>query len=126
MPELEELRAPILRIADPHSSFEVMTDASDIAIKAVLLQDFGEGLQLSANESRKLHHRAKLSDTRQGDARDRARVQSVAVLPDGRRRYSMDRPPKPTLHPHTSTTQPTTDSVVGFYGIQLPLYARNG
>ncbi|CAI7788414.1 unnamed protein product, partial [Closterium sp. NIES-54] len=32
---------PVLRIADPHRPFEVVTDASDIAIGAVLLQDFG-------------------------------------------------------------------------------------
>ncbi|CAI7880518.1 unnamed protein product, partial [Closterium sp. NIES-54] len=36
---------PILRIADPHRPFEVVTDASDIAIGAVLLQDFSNGLQ---------------------------------------------------------------------------------
>ncbi|CAI7797883.1 unnamed protein product [Closterium sp. NIES-53] len=45
---------PVLRIADPHSPFEVVTDASDIAIGAVLLQDFGNGLQPIAYESRKL------------------------------------------------------------------------
>ncbi|CAI7812241.1 unnamed protein product, partial [Closterium sp. NIES-54] len=46
---------PILHIADPHRPFEVVTDASDIAIGAVLLQDFGNGLQPIAYESRKLH-----------------------------------------------------------------------
>ncbi|CAI7913786.1 unnamed protein product [Closterium sp. NIES-53] len=46
---------PVLRIADPHRPFEVVTDASDIAIGAVLLQDFGNGLQPIAYESRKLH-----------------------------------------------------------------------
>ncbi|CAI7852328.1 unnamed protein product [Closterium sp. NIES-53] len=46
---------PILRIADPHRPFEVVTDASDIAIGAILLQDFGNCLQPIANESRKLH-----------------------------------------------------------------------
>ncbi|CAI7864206.1 unnamed protein product [Closterium sp. NIES-54] len=45
---------PVLRIADPHRPFEVVTDASDIAIGAVLLQDFGNGLQPIAYESRKL------------------------------------------------------------------------
>ncbi|CAI7745804.1 unnamed protein product [Closterium sp. NIES-53] len=46
---------PVLRIADPHRPFEVVTDASDIAIGAVLLQDFGNGLQPIAYESRKLY-----------------------------------------------------------------------
>ncbi|CAI7773707.1 unnamed protein product [Closterium sp. NIES-53] len=46
---------PVLRIADPHRPFKVVTDASDIAIGAVLLQDFGNGLQPIAYESRKMH-----------------------------------------------------------------------
>ncbi|CAI7853511.1 unnamed protein product [Closterium sp. NIES-53] len=46
---------PVLRIADPHRPFEVVADASDIAIGAVLLQDFGNGLQPIAYESPKLH-----------------------------------------------------------------------
>ncbi|CAI7873657.1 unnamed protein product, partial [Closterium sp. NIES-53] len=46
---------PVLRIADPHRPFEVVTDASDIAIRAVLLQNFGNDLQPIAYESRKLH-----------------------------------------------------------------------
>ncbi|GJP62824.1 hypothetical protein CLOP_g19847, partial [Closterium sp. NIES-67] len=46
---------PVLRIADPDRPYEVITDASVIAIGAVLLQDFGEGLQPVAYESRKLH-----------------------------------------------------------------------
>ncbi|CAI7880692.1 unnamed protein product [Closterium sp. NIES-53] len=46
---------PVLRIADPHRPFEVVTDASDIAIGAVLLQDFGNKLQPIAYESQKLH-----------------------------------------------------------------------
>ncbi|CAI5503975.1 unnamed protein product [Closterium sp. Naga37s-1] len=45
---------PVLRIADPSKPFEVVTDASDFAIGAVLLQDFGNGLQPIAYESRKL------------------------------------------------------------------------
>ncbi|GJP72440.1 hypothetical protein CLOP_g3172 [Closterium sp. NIES-67] len=45
---------PILRISDPNRPYEVVTDASDIAIGAVLLQDFGDGLQPVAYESRKL------------------------------------------------------------------------
>ncbi|GJP75868.1 hypothetical protein CLOP_g6269 [Closterium sp. NIES-67] len=46
---------PVLRIADPHRPFEVITDASDLAMGAVLLQDFGEGLQPIAYESQKLN-----------------------------------------------------------------------
>ncbi|CAI7927358.1 unnamed protein product [Closterium sp. NIES-54] len=46
---------PVLRIADPHRPLEVVTDASNIAIGDVLLQDFGNGLQPIAYESRKLH-----------------------------------------------------------------------
>ncbi|CAI7747154.1 unnamed protein product [Closterium sp. NIES-53] len=45
---------PVLRIADPSKPFEVVTDALDFAIGAVLLQDFGNGLQPIAYESRKL------------------------------------------------------------------------
>ncbi|GJP40467.1 hypothetical protein CLOM_g147 [Closterium sp. NIES-68] len=66
--------------------------------------------------------RAKLSDTRQGDARDCTRLQGLAVLPYGRRRDSTDRPSQPIVHPRTATAQPTTYSVVRFYGIQLSLY----
>ncbi|GJP52126.1 hypothetical protein CLOM_g11223 [Closterium sp. NIES-68] len=46
--------SPVLRISDPNRPYEVVTDASDIAIGAVLLQDFGDGLQPVAYESRKL------------------------------------------------------------------------
>ncbi|GJP64857.1 hypothetical protein CLOP_g21796 [Closterium sp. NIES-67] len=46
---------PVLRIADPHRPFELITDASDVAVGAVLLQDFGKGLQSIAYESRKLN-----------------------------------------------------------------------
>ncbi|GJP77401.1 hypothetical protein CLOP_g7799 [Closterium sp. NIES-67] len=45
---------PVLHISDPNRPYEVVTDASDIAIGAVLLQDFGDGLQPVAYESRKL------------------------------------------------------------------------
>ncbi|CAI7790945.1 unnamed protein product [Closterium sp. NIES-53] len=46
---------PVLHIADPHHPFELVTDASDIAMGAVLLQDFGNGLQPISYESCKLH-----------------------------------------------------------------------
>ncbi|CAI7822009.1 unnamed protein product [Closterium sp. NIES-54] len=46
---------PVLHIADPHRPFELVTDASDIAMRAVVLYDFGNGLQPIAYESRKLH-----------------------------------------------------------------------
>ncbi|CAI7828971.1 unnamed protein product [Closterium sp. NIES-54] len=46
---------PVLHIADPHCPFELVTDASDIAVGAVLLQAFGNGLQPIAYESRKMH-----------------------------------------------------------------------
>ncbi|GJP31022.1 hypothetical protein CLOM_g7819 [Closterium sp. NIES-68] len=45
---------PVLRIADPERPFEVITDASDIAIGAELMQDFGNGLQPITYESRKM------------------------------------------------------------------------
>ncbi|GJP42130.1 hypothetical protein CLOM_g1727, partial [Closterium sp. NIES-68] len=50
---------PILRIADPHHPFKLITDASNLAVGAVLLQDFGEGLQPIAYESRKLNPAAR-------------------------------------------------------------------
>ncbi|GJP62199.1 hypothetical protein CLOP_g19286 [Closterium sp. NIES-67] len=43
---------PVLRIADPERPFEVITNASDIAIGAVLMQVFGSGLQPIVYESR--------------------------------------------------------------------------
>ncbi|CAI7923746.1 unnamed protein product, partial [Closterium sp. NIES-53] len=46
---------PVLRIADPHHPLELFTKASDIVVGALLLQDFGNGLQPIAYESRKLH-----------------------------------------------------------------------
>ncbi|CAI7776872.1 unnamed protein product [Closterium sp. NIES-54] len=45
---------PVLRLADPSQPFEVITDASDFAVGAVLLQDFGKGLQPIVYESRKM------------------------------------------------------------------------
>ncbi|GJP87017.1 hypothetical protein CLOP_g16984 [Closterium sp. NIES-67] len=48
------MSSPMLRIADPPRPFEVLTDASDFVIGAILLQDFDDGLQPIAYESRKL------------------------------------------------------------------------
>ncbi|GJP55952.1 hypothetical protein CLOM_g14963 [Closterium sp. NIES-68] len=45
----------VLRIADPYRPFDLITDTSDLAVCVVLLQDFGEGLQPIAYESRKLN-----------------------------------------------------------------------
>ncbi|GJP49600.1 hypothetical protein CLOM_g8787 [Closterium sp. NIES-68] len=48
------MSTPVLHIADQDRPFEVITDASDIAIGAVLMQDFGNGLQPITYESRKM------------------------------------------------------------------------
>ncbi|GJP48690.1 hypothetical protein CLOM_g7973 [Closterium sp. NIES-68] len=45
---------PVLRISNPDRPYEVITDASYIAIGVVLLQDFSDGLQPAAYELRKL------------------------------------------------------------------------
>ncbi|GJP39495.1 hypothetical protein CLOM_g23859, partial [Closterium sp. NIES-68] len=45
---------PVLRIADLECPYELVTDASNVAVGAVLLQDFGEGLQPISNDSRKI------------------------------------------------------------------------
>ncbi|GJP59701.1 hypothetical protein CLOP_g14975 [Closterium sp. NIES-67] len=44
----------LLRITDPERPFEVITDASDISIRAVLMQNFSNGLQPITYESRKM------------------------------------------------------------------------
>ena len=46
--------APILILPDPQRPYTLITDASDQAIGAVLLQDHGKGLQPIAYEGRKL------------------------------------------------------------------------
>ena len=46
--------APTLLIPDPHFSFTLITDASDFAVGAILLQDQGKGLQPVAYGSHKL------------------------------------------------------------------------
>ncbi|CAI5482703.1 unnamed protein product [Closterium sp. Yama58-4] len=58
--------SPTLSYPDPTRPYVVVTDASDQAIGAVLLQDQGRGLQPIAYESRKL----RVSNTRQGGASD--------------------------------------------------------
>ena len=47
--------APILRLPDFDKQFVVTTDASDVAVGAILEQDFGSGLQPIAFASRKLN-----------------------------------------------------------------------
>ena len=47
--------APVLRLPDFEKQFVVTTDASDVAIGAILEQDFGSGLQPVAFASRKLN-----------------------------------------------------------------------
>ena len=47
--------APVLAVANPHLGYRIVTDASDYAIGAILLQDQGNGFQPIAYESRKLH-----------------------------------------------------------------------
>ena len=48
------ITAPVLRLPDLDREFVVTTDASNVAVGAVLEQDFGRGLQPVAFESRKL------------------------------------------------------------------------
>ena len=47
--------APVLKLADASRPYVMATDASDYAVGAVLMQDFGNGLQPVAYTSRKLH-----------------------------------------------------------------------
>ena len=47
--------APVLRIPDFELPFVVTTDASLVSVGAILEQDFGQGLQPVAYESRKLN-----------------------------------------------------------------------
>ncbi|CAI7757487.1 unnamed protein product [Closterium sp. NIES-54] len=46
--------APVLTIADPSRPYFIWTDASDVAVGAILCQDHGHGMQPLAFESRKL------------------------------------------------------------------------
>ena len=46
--------APVLAVADPQLGYRIVTDASDFALGAILLQDQGQGFQPIAYESRKL------------------------------------------------------------------------
>ncbi|CAI7778640.1 unnamed protein product [Closterium sp. NIES-53] len=64
---------PVLRIADPSKPFEVVTDASNFAIGAILLQDFENGQQ-PLRVTQAAGSRAQLPDSRQGDARHYTRV----------------------------------------------------
>ncbi|GJP65790.1 hypothetical protein CLOP_g22647, partial [Closterium sp. NIES-67] len=76
---------PVLRISDPDRPYEVIIDASDIAIGAVLLQDFGDKLQPVALRITEAARRGEnLYSPRQGNVGDHPRVQDLAVLPDRR------------------------------------------
>ncbi|CAI7802771.1 unnamed protein product [Closterium sp. NIES-54] len=83
---------PVLRIADPHRPFELVIDASNIAVGAsntVSSTVAGLRERSSANRVRVPQTspaRTQLPDTRPRDAGDRARVQCVAVLPFRSRR----------------------------------------
>ncbi|CAI7797407.1 unnamed protein product [Closterium sp. NIES-53] len=46
--------APVLTVADPSRPYFIWTDASDVAVGAILCQDHGHGMQPLAFESRKL------------------------------------------------------------------------
>ena len=48
------MTAPVLAVADPKLGYRIVTDASDFAIGAILLQDQGKDWQPIAYESRKL------------------------------------------------------------------------
>ncbi|GJP45963.1 hypothetical protein CLOM_g5300 [Closterium sp. NIES-68] len=116
--------APIPHIADPHRPFKVIRRQRHRHRSSTIT-----GVRRSTATNRVRVTKAapaqeKLSDTRPGDARDRARLQCVAVLLVGHGRNSTDRPPKPTIHLRTATTQPMTHSVVGFHGVQLALYGH--
>ena len=47
--------APVLRLPDFKKQFVVTMDASDVAVGAILEQDFGSGLQPIAFASRKIN-----------------------------------------------------------------------
>jgi hypothetical protein len=47
--------APVIRLADSSRAYVLATDASDYALGAVLMQDFGHGNQPVAYTSRQLH-----------------------------------------------------------------------
>ncbi|CAI7927016.1 unnamed protein product, partial [Closterium sp. NIES-54] len=46
--------APVITVADPSRPYFIWTDASDVAVGAILCQDHGHGMQPLAFESRKL------------------------------------------------------------------------
>ena len=53
--KVELATAPVLRLPDFEKQFVVMTDASDVAVGAILKQNFGSGLQPIAFASGKLN-----------------------------------------------------------------------
>ncbi|CAI7885742.1 unnamed protein product [Closterium sp. NIES-53] len=109
---------PVLRIADPHRPFELVNNASDIVVGAVLLQDFGNGLQPIAYESRKLHPPERNYPIH--DCEMRAIVH--ALLPHRSRRDSTDRPSCTTVPSRPIEPQSATDSLVRLSRVQIPLH----
>ena len=73
--------APLLAVPDPDKPWTICTDASDVAIGAILLQDHGKGLQPVAYESRKLREaELKLCSPREGGVGCNPRAPEMALL----------------------------------------------
>ncbi|GJP58278.1 hypothetical protein CLOP_g22985 [Closterium sp. NIES-67] len=111
---------PVLRIADPERPFEVIIDASDIAIEAVLMQDFGNGLQPIAYESWKMQSAER--NYRVHDKEMLAIVhafKNLEVLPDWSRRDGANQPQITTVSESAAESQPAADTLAGLPRIQF-------
>ena len=85
--------APILRLPDFNKQFVVMTDASDVAVGAILEQDFGSGLQPIAFASRKLNATEMVFSLRTRNARHRMGSGTMETLfPKSSSHHYTDRP----------------------------------
>ncbi|GJP65768.1 hypothetical protein CLOP_g22629 [Closterium sp. NIES-67] len=102
---------PVLRIADSHRPFELIIDASDLAVGAVLLQDFGEGLQPIAYESRNLNPAERNYPVHDKELLAIVHAFKVWVLPDERRCNSPNRPQFASIHPRPTDTESPTTSI---------------